>query len=292
MEPRNFRYWKHNSLWVYFEPSQKESSMTEIQEPSIECISCNRKLNFSRIDIKSIKYCPYCSSRINESLEDIREYIRISIMPYISTYGRNFVINTIKGIELKKTFNAKASIINGFFEDSRDGELYKTVTIDGTEWLAENFRFRCKGSLILADDKQNLKTIGRLYTYDAAMEYAPSGWRLPTPNEWESLIQFAKDNVGNATTSLMHKDSWDCTDTVEPTDDLGFGIHSAGYADNLDDDIYSEEGSYSEISGFWAENAFDSDSPVGVNSYFISDAGWKRYYKSKDYSLSVRFVRQ
>ena len=267
--------------------------MTE-SSPSFECKSCNRKINLSRTELKAIKYCPYCSSRINESLQDIREYIRISVMPYINTYGRKFVIDTIKGIEIKRPFNAKASIIHGFFEDSRDGELYKTVTIDGTEWLAENFRFRCKGSLILADDKNNLKTKGRLYTYEAAMEYAPAGWRLPTTSEWESLIQFAKDNTGTVTASLMHKDSWEFTDNVKPTDDFGFGIYAAGYADNFDDDIYAEDDSYSEISGFWADNSLDSGSlaPIGINSYFINDSGWERYYKSNDYSLSVRLVRQ
>jgi uncharacterized protein (TIGR02145 family) len=126
------------------------------------------------------------------------------------------------------------------------------------------------------------------------MKYAPPGWRLPTPSEWETLIQFAKDNTGNAINSLMHKDSWDCTESVEPTDDFGFGIYAAGYADDLDDDIYIENDSYSELSGFWADNSLDSNAstPVGINSYFIDDTGWKRYYKSKDYSLCVRLVRQ
>jgi len=268
--------------------------MTDTQLPTIECKSCNRKLNFTKNDLKSIKYCPYCSSRINQSIKDIREDIIISVSSYINTYGRDFVINTIRNIESKKPFDAKASIINGFFEDPRDGELYKTVTINGTEWLAENFRFRCKGSLILGDNKNNLKTKGRLYTYEAAMEYAAAGWRLPTPSEWEALIQFAKDNAGNATESLMHRDSWDYTDSVEPTDDFGFGIYSAGYADDQDDDIYAEDNSYSEISGFWADNTLDykSIAPVGINSYFISDAGWNRYYRSKGYSLCVRLVRQ
>jgi len=268
--------------------------MTDNQTPTIECKSCNRKLHFPKIDIKSIKYCPYCSARINQSVEDIREKIKTSVSSYIDIFGRDFVINTIKGIEISKPFDAKASIINGFFEDPRDGELYKTVCIDGTEWFAENFRFRCKGSLILSDNQSNLKTKGRLYTYEAAMKYAPSGWRLPTPSEWEALIQFAKNNTGNATNSLMHKDSWECTDSVLPTDDFGFGIYAAGYADDLDEDIYAEDDSYSEISGFWADNTLDYKSlaPVGINSYFISDAGWKRYYKSKDYSLSVRLVRQ
>ena len=268
--------------------------MIETKSPTIECKSCNRKLNLSKNDLKYIKYCPYCSSRINQSLEDIKEDIRTFVFPYINVYGREFVHNIIRDIEIKKPFDAKASIINGFFEDPRDGELYKTVCIDGTEWFAENFRFRCKGSLILSDNQSNLKTKGRLYTYEAAMEYVPAGWRLPTTSEWEALIQFAKDNAGNATESLMHKDSWDCTDSVEPTDDFGFGIYSAGYADDLDEDVYAEDDSYSEISGFWADNTLDykSVAPVGINSYFISDVGWKRYYKSKGYSLCVRFVRQ
>lgn len=94
----------------------------------------------------------------------------------------------------------------GTFTDPRDGEVYKTVTINGVTWMAENLRYKCKGSYAYHDDESNAKRFGRLYTEDACCQgsmdadaiqtrtfqgVAPEGWHLASYAEWNELMDYA-----------------------------------------------------------------------------------------------------
>ncbi|MBQ9224567.1 MAG: hypothetical protein IJ177_00035 [Fibrobacter sp.] len=77
------------------------------------------------------------------------------------------------------------------FIDGRDNQCYKTTRVAGLVMLAENLNYadsvampelrganRCTQGL-----SENCESTGRLYTWDAAMEVCPDGWRLPTEAE-------------------------------------------------------------------------------------------------------------
>ncbi|MCF0224804.1 MAG: ankyrin repeat domain-containing protein [Fibrobacter sp.] len=72
-------------------------------------------------------------------------------------------------------------------KDSRDGSVYRVVRTKGNEWFAENLRFKSKGSYCY-DDASACKENGRLYTWEIASMACPEGWRLPTDEEWSSLL--------------------------------------------------------------------------------------------------------
>lgn len=75
------------------------------------------------------------------------------------------------------------------FIDSRDNEVYEYIEIGNKQWMIENFRYYCNGSYCFNSNSNNCKDYGRLYTYIAAKDNAPAGWRLPTKEEWQELIE-------------------------------------------------------------------------------------------------------
>lgn len=86
---------------------------------------------------------------------------------------------------------------NTTFTDSRDGQVYTTVRIDNKLWMANDFAYEIEeGSWFYADDEKAAQKnrLGRLYTWEAAKEACPEGWRLPTSDEYEELyIQYGTD---------------------------------------------------------------------------------------------------
>jgi uncharacterized protein (TIGR02145 family) len=68
---------------------------------------------------------------------------------------------------------------------------FKTVLINGMTWMKENLNIETPGSWCYRDSASYCAKYGRLYTWDAAMSVCPSGWRLPTREEWGALAVYA-----------------------------------------------------------------------------------------------------
>ncbi|MCK4346313.1 MAG: hypothetical protein KAX05_13600 [Bacteroidales bacterium] len=92
----------------------------------------------------------------------------------------------------------------GMLNDSRDGQIYKTIEIGEQWWMAENLNFyTSNGSWYYKDDSVTyVETYGRLYTWETAKNVCPAGWHLPTDSEWKELeiylgmTQVQADNTG------------------------------------------------------------------------------------------------
>lgn len=259
-----------------------------------KCPLCDKELRFPNTIFKSLKYCPYCANRLNQSIDELRDDIKMFLSPYFDLYGSDVVTDVLDDVIIsQKPSKPLINVIHNDFEDSRDGELYETVTIDGREWFAENLRFHCRNSVVLDDNNVYLDCFGLLYTYHDAKKYIPEGWRLPTIEDWDSLINFADEITCNSTRSLMHKDGWKGTDGVYPIDNFGFGIYAAGYVDILGESVYVAESGDSEVTCFWADSSTDCDSEGhhAINSLSLSKHGWEKNYRAPDYKFSVRLVR-
>jgi len=131
---------------------------------------------------------------------------------------------------------------SGTFTDSRDGKVYKTVTIGRKNWMAENLNYKADNSFCYDNDESNCAKYGRFYDWNTAKTTCPTGWHLPSNQEWDDLAQAAGGKKANhdyddgfdwqgAGEKLKAKNGW-YNETSNGTDDFGFSALPGGMRTN------------------------------------------------------------
>ena len=130
---------------------------------------------------------------------------------------------------------SKSVIHNGGFVDNRDNRLYKATEIGDQIWMAENLNYASADSKCYRDNPENCDKYGRLYDWLAAMEICPSGWHIPSDDEWDDLIDYAGGS-SKAGKHLKAANGWNSNGNG--TDRHGFsalpgghGSSSGGFSD-------------------------------------------------------------
>jgi len=113
--------------------------------------------------------------------------------------------------------------------DSRDGQTYRTAKIGTQTWMAQNLNFKTDDSKCYGNKDSNCAKYGRLYVWNEAMNACPSGWHLPSDDEWQALVDFAGGNEV-AGKKLKAKSGWNKDEgkSGNGTDDFGFSALPGG----------------------------------------------------------------
>jgi len=136
--------------------------------------------------------------------------------------------------------------LSGHFKDSRDGRIYRTVEIGGKRWMAEDLNYQSQNGTsrcYYGNNNYNTDKYGRLYDWTTAKTVCPTGWHLPSGEEWDSLGR-AVGGYGHhsynyiswygygAATKLKAKSGWkyNCN-AGNGTDDYGFSALPCAYID-------------------------------------------------------------
>lgn len=192
----------------------------------------------------------------------------------------------------------------GEFKDTRDGKTYKWVKIGNQIWMAENLAYTGSGIQHITDNDEwdnntlsngwcyydNNDSLGNiygvLYQWEAAKKACPSGWHLPTDEEWTELKNYIANDghSGKEGTALKSTTGWN--DGGNGTDIYGFFALPGGRR-NFDDGTFNYVGNY----GYWwcGTESYNNDAYYRYLDYGGDYVGSD--YFGKSYGYSVRCVK-
>lgn len=165
-----------------------------------------------------------------------------------------------------------------------DKKRYKTVKIGEQTWMAENLSSKngwymwCNGKV-----KKDCKKYGKVYTWAQAKSECPSGWHLPSKEEFETLID-AVGGVSVAGKKLKAISTWD--KNGNGTDEFCFTANASGYYNSEAE--WSESG-LGELACFWTSTKKNGDAFVLQLDNDKDESRLERFY-SQD-GCSIRCVK-
>jgi uncharacterized protein (TIGR02145 family) len=128
---------------------------------------------------------------------------------------------------------------------------------------------------------------GRLYTWAAAKKACPSGWHLPTRDEWGALAKAAGGTgdygaSGTAGKALKATSGWGSNSSYNGTDAYGFSALPGGrrYSNGLFDNAGNN-------GRWWTATEYDSYDAYHRDMYYNND-GVNEYRNLKSNGFSVR----
>ena len=151
-----------------------------------------------------------------------------------------FALTAVLGLALTLTLNAC---------EEKGGGI-KTVKIGEQVWMAENLNIDLPGSMCYNSEPDNCKKYARVYEWETAMKACPSGWHLPSKNEWDKLKDFADGEPEKLKPVFGHSNSraemwWTATESGD--DGMAY---SYSLVNLLEDDI-SYVGNSAKFAGYF-----------------------------------------
>ncbi len=172
----------------------------------------------------------------------------------------------------------------GSFTDPRDGQVYKTVQINGATWLAENMRYAGEDVACHANNKSDpdfVKNYGCLYVWSDAQKACPAGWHLPNKADFAALLVLigGENYVGDKDIDITdaRDNSW-----LNSKNNSGFGAVPAG------EYFSGAYGSFGRYAHFWS-----SEKATATNAYYLFLGNSRLIIRNiiKSYGYSVRCIK-
>jgi uncharacterized protein (TIGR02145 family) len=225
-------------------------------------------------------YLPLLNNGEDASLSDMDNDVLISVRCFqISEKDKEAA--EAKRAKIKQDAEAKAKaeadrIAAMSFTDSRDKRVYKKTTVGKQVWMAENLDFAAEGSKCYDNKDANCTKYGKLYNWEIAQKSCPTGWHLPTKEEYGELDK-AAGGEKTAGKKLKSSSGWN------GTDDFGFTALPGGFS--------FDEGKFKNVNAYgdwWIAGEKDGK---GLNRFIGKgdNVSWGEDVKTK--LRSVRCVQ-
>ena len=229
------------------DPAEESSSSTPILSSSSTLISSSSSTPIEDPCSSSSSVVSSSSSAVSSSS------VQSSSSSIIASSSSSSVAKSSSSVNVSSSSISSSSMMlnsiydatNNTLTDIRDGHVYKTVTIGTQIWMAENLNYLpqdtvgsfwagrsiCGGGDYKSLQEGDCSIYGRLYetSFTENANYrkniCPDGWSIPSKKQYQNLIVFLGDNVGN---KLKDNDRnlWSQRDN---TNESGFSVIPSGY---------------------------------------------------------------
>ena len=214
------------------------------------------------------------------------------------TYSVTLTVSNNNGSDTQTKTNYISVNGGATFTDPRDGQTYNIVTIGNQIWFAENLNFipNKKNNWCYDNDPDNCRFYGQLYSWSTATNVCPSGWHLPTDNEWKTLEMFLGMSQSEANREgwrgtlegrmLKSMHGWQNAGTGN--DAVGFNAKPGGcyYKNNNNDAFYGKAS-----DGYWWTATANGSTDAWNRTLIYKSNCINRRFDSKELGFSVRCVR-
>lgn len=183
--------------------------------------------------------------------------------------------------------------------DLRDGHEYYKTKIGSQVWMTENMKYNPAGAVTYCyndDEVYCSMRYGRLYSWSAAQQACPTGWHLPSKDEWDTLYLFIERDKGDSTLigpALKSEYSWE--ENGGGTDDYNFSAWAAGvYTGYIKETGKPGVVNKGYVATFWTSTmSTRSDSGVGYGMVLMFNDNllyWEDDFNEAN-ALSVRCIK-
>jgi len=170
------------------------------------------------------------------------------------------------------------------------GSCRSAVMPDGKRWMIENLNIVTAESWCYNNNPDSCSKYGRLYTWYAAKAACPSGWHLPTYQEWDDFVSAVGEDAAGKKLKSKNGWNWNIYDDVSGngTDDFGFSAMPGGC-------LYSDGKSFFDAGSsghWWTATEDESDNAyyrlIDYAADFVYEGAYNDY---KSFGFSVRCVQ-